>query len=746
MSQTALVRGVLVVLGLLCASALPALAQPVPSREPGSTHVFPAGGQRGTKFAVRVGTQCFPPSSRWQMDGAGVSVSPVLAREAQPHYETSARRVPTETPIYFAREWDSVVEIAADAAVGPRLWCIHSARGGSGRRPFVVGDLPEIIESESNSLPERAESVSLPVTINGQIAGERDVDYYRLTLEAGQAVRCELAASRLGSPLDAVIEIRDPEGGRATVSEQRVGCDPIVTFRAAQSGWYTLMIANLGYYGGPEYVYRATLTVGDAAESGTMPIGDPILAIEAKKDDTAQEATLMAAPQQIVGCFERPGDEDWWRLVTPRDAALSIVCEPSPAGVPTLPRLELFDAQNRPLTQASSVDDARRQARLEWRSAEEQTVLLRVRDVQQATRGGPEFQYRLRVRVNEPDFELRLAADYASIVPGGKLTLDVAALRSGGLSGPIELVAEGLPPGVTAEAASIGEKKAAGKLVLTAAGDAQPAQAFLKVVGRAKIGERTIERAATAPHQGHDPDGVSCGPASVADLHFTVQHKPVFRLFCAEAYQYGHRGSVHPYLMEIERLDGFDGPVTLQIGDRQNRDLDGIEMFETVIPPGATQAFMPIYLPEDMHVNVQSQSQLYIQGHAVFMDRTGQQQSLLVVSEKRNIIRTMPPVVKLKAVDQELAVHAGTTLECRLQLERTPNFSGPMQIELLAPPPGFSAEPATIPANESATVVKVQVTSERPAQPQTTLRFRARGQLSTGTRIVSETILHVVWK
>jgi hypothetical protein len=122
-----------------------------------------------------------------------------------------------------------------------------------------VGDLPELVETEANSLPERAESVSLPITINGQIAGERDVDYYRFTLEAGQVVRCELAAARLGSPLDPVLEVRDPEGRRATVSEQRVGCDPIVTFRWPQRAVHA-DDRQPGILGPPEYVYRAMLT------------------------------------------------------------------------------------------------------------------------------------------------------------------------------------------------------------------------------------------------------------------------------------------------------------------------------------------------------------------------------------------------------------------------------------------------------------------------------------------------------
>jgi hypothetical protein len=103
-------------------------------------------------------------------------------------------------------------------------------------------------------------------------------------------------------------------------------------------------------------------------------------------------------------------------------------------------------------------------------------------------------------------------------------------------------------------------------------------------------------------------------------------------------------------------------------------------------------------------------------------------------------------VVKLKAVDKQLVVHEGKTLECRLELERTPNFTGPMEVELRAPHPGFSADPVTIQANQTAAVVHVHVPANRPPHANTTLRFRARGQLPTSTPIVSEATLNVVWK
>jgi hypothetical protein len=729
------VRSVIYLVVALSVAASVAQAQPVPSREPGSTHVFPAGGRRGTRVAVRVGTECFPPLSQWTMEGSGVTVSGLLSTKVHPQYEPSARREPTEVPISYCREWESTVDLSPDAELGQRLWCISSARGGSGRRPFMIGDLPEFIETEPNSLPQRAERIELPVTVNGQIAGERDLDYYCFAVDVGQWVRCEVVSARLGSPLDPEIQVCDQDGRRLVITEQRIGCDPVVNFLAPNTGTYTFLISNVGQYGGPEYVYRATLSIaGNTPETAVD---------ESPSNDTSSAATNVSMPLALDGCFERPGDEDWFLFAVGKGDAVSIACDPKPAGTPTIPCLELLDARTTSLAKSSGAIGYRRQARLEWRSPEQSTVFLRVRDLQQLNRGGPEFRYHLSVRVNEPGFELRLPADFANVLPGGKLTLEVAALRRGDFDGPIELRAERLPPGVTADAASIATNEERGKLVVAAADDARPGQAFVKIIGRATLGGQSAERVAIAPHLGCDADGVSVESADVADVHLTLQHKPVFRLFCAEAYQYGHRGSVHPYLMEIERLDGFNGPVTLQIGDRQNRDLDGIEMMETIIPADATQAIMPIYLPEDMHVNVQSQSQLYVQGHAVFTDRWGERQSLLVVSEKRNIIRTLPPVVKLKAMDKQLVGHPGETLECRFQLERTPLFQGAMQIELQQPHAGFFSEPKTIDPGATTVVIPVQVADDAPLRS-TTLKFVARGRINSDVPLVSQATVEFI--
>jgi hypothetical protein len=239
---------------------------------------------------------------------------------------------------------------------------------------------------------------------------------------------------------------------------------------------------------------------------------------------------------------------------------------------------------------------------------------------------------------------------------------------------------------------------------------------------------------------GADSEGVSLASPTLDRLHLTVQHKSVFKLSCSEHYQYAHRGTVYAYLMDIERLDGFDGQVTLQIGDRQNRDLDGIEMIETVVPPGQLQATMPIYLPETMHINVQSQSQLYTQGFATFTDQFGQQQSLLVLSEKRNMLRSMPPVVKLKAVEPQITATPGGTAICRLRLERTSNFDGPMRIELVDAESSLAlaADKVSFGSGQSEVEVAIRISDAMPSGAECTLKFRATGHLNSNIVVISE--------
>ena len=68
------------------------------------------------------------------------------------------------------------------------------------------------------------------MTVNGQIYGERDVDCFRFTAEAGQVISCEVIAGRLGSRLDPVVELLDSNGRKVEAELANVGTDPVLVF------------------------------------------------------------------------------------------------------------------------------------------------------------------------------------------------------------------------------------------------------------------------------------------------------------------------------------------------------------------------------------------------------------------------------------------------------------------------------------------------------------------------------------
>ena len=773
---------------IACVAEL-AMAQQVPT-DPTSTHIFPAGGRRGTQVNVRVGGECLPPGTRFRFFGDGVSAPVELGEPAIGQYAPSPRRKPGEQPMTYPREWHSQIQLDADASLGVKLWRLSCARGGTGGRPFIVGDLPEFIETEPNSQAEQSELVQMPVTINGQIAGESDLDYFRFQAKAGEIVSVDVAAARLGSILDPLVQVIGPDGLRVAADESRIGADPVLAFRAAVSGEYQLLISNITFKGGPSYVYRITLSTapliqyafppggqvattrdidffaltGDGsrhrlsdrvtfpaspgefwrrgpqeANANPLVVSDLPESVEAADNVTRDKATPIDIPQIVSGQFETINDEDWYRIACQKDVPLTIECSSYPRWSPALPVVAITNADGGVLATASAVQPPRGIIRLEWQPPADGHYWLRLRDLQQGVRGGTEFIYRLRVQRAVPDFSITLKSDVINVVQGGRVEVDVAIERRGGFTAGIELAIEGLPTGIRVEGVQVAARQPTAKLVLIADAEARSGDLNLRIKGKAEINGQVVEHLAQATHLGHDVDGVGLGTTEVDHVQLTIVHKPVFKLYCNEAYQYAHRGTIYPYLMEVERLDGFDGPIRIQMADRQIKDLDGIEIPPTTVAPGQSQFLLPLFLPETMHINVQAHSNVYAQGHVEFQDKFGQKQTLLVVSTMRCMIRTLPTVVKLRPVNRDLGAQPGGTLRCPLALDRTSHFTGPMQIELVSAVPGITAETATIGADQTEAEVVIHVAPTMTPSKNVTLKFRALGNMSGDAKVVSET-------
>ncbi|MCH2398383.1 MAG: hypothetical protein MK364_04695, partial [Pirellulales bacterium] len=112
----------------------------------------------------------------------------------------------------------------------------------------------------------------------------------------------------------------------------------------------------------------------------------------------------------------------------------------------------------------------------------------------------------------------------------------------------------------------------------------------------------------------------------------------------------------------------------------------------------------------------------------------------LVVSEKRNMLRTLPPVVKLIAATPRIVLGAENVLRCHLKLKRTSNLTGPMRIELVDPPQDLplQIEPTFIQAGQTDVVIPLRLTEVVMPSREFQLTFRATGKMESGVDIISE--------
>ncbi|MGH7193013.1 MAG: hypothetical protein ACREJM_05685, partial [Candidatus Saccharimonadales bacterium] len=133
-----------------------------------------------------------------------------------------------------------------------------------------------------------------------------------------------------------------------------------------------------------------------------------------------------------------------------------------------------------------------------------------VRDLYASSRGDPRFVYRLCIRPEQPDFRLAALPKFPGSQPnqqqslvwtphlrkGGCDEIEVVAFRRDGFDGEIEVTAEGLPAGVTAQPVTIGSNRNSTTLVLTAAENAAATTAPFRIVGKAKLPSGEVTRLA----------------------------------------------------------------------------------------------------------------------------------------------------------------------------------------------------------------------------------------------------------
>lgn len=744
---------------------------------PAALYIFPAGGQRGTTVSFRVGGMYLHEGCPFEMPGAGVQAVSRIERTQTVWFEGPVIPIPdSQRQEDYPKDYAGTVSIAADASLGPRAWRVWTSQGAVSARPFIVGDLPEIVEDEIDGAPFPV-AVKLPVTINGRIFPREDVDVWSFEARAGQSLTCAVLAGKLGSPLEPRVEILDPNGRRLAESSPTFATDAFVRFVAPATGKYQARIHDINFGGLQPYVYRLTVTDGpwvdrvyplggrrgttarfalsgealpaDPVEislpgdgpdfqvhvnsawgnSLTLDLSDDREVLETEPNEDPKQLAVQDIPAVFNGRVDRAGDVDCWAFRASKGDEYEFDLRAARLGSPLDSVVILLDSHRKELARADDISNTQTDSHLRFKFSADGLYFVRVEE-RLASRGGPDFAYRLCVRPARQDYLLRVTpeknnlpgGDALTILRGSQVRFGVEAERLGGFEGEIRLTLDGLPDGVTvvptvagkpgAKApspvddnnghATIPAKQPRVIVTLKADSTAKIQTVRLMIRGTATVGDKTITRTARARPVAWD--------AEFDNVHLAVALPTPFKVQGVFETKYAHRGSVFKRHYAIDR-GGFSGPLTVELADKQNRHLQGVTGRKMSIPADATEFDYFVSLPPWMEIGRTSRSVVALVGEIEEPDGTKHKVSSTSDAQADQIIVLVDPErLSIELNRKSLIATAGETATVPVRIGRGPGMVGPIIVELIAPAHvrGIEAESLTIPPDQTEATLRLR--------------------------------------
>ena len=741
--------------------------------------MLPSGGKAGTTVDVVIGGYDWTPDMqilvhdpRIKLEIVGKSTG-VLITEPPYWFGYKARGYAWPLP----REFPAKLTIPADVPSGPIRWQVANANGASPVAQFYVGSLPEIAEDPKSKGPQQLPT--LPVTVSGQIRRIEEIDRYQFSVSKTGPVTIEIFARRLNSPLHGMLKVRDPSGRVVLDIADTEGRDFATTMLATAGINYEISLHDLDFAGDRSYVYRLTVaaaprvlaaypaagqrgqtrpvefvgiglaTGSDKLESVTRDVAFPANAdattfdysvqtewgiaapVKLLVSDVAESVkpptgdSVLTAPGAVTGAIGQRFGSEQHSVTLTKGQVWDVAAQAKRLNSPLDLELTVFGPDGK---QVATNDDAAGSTDSEISLTVPADGLYRIVVSDRSGKSGSrEANYRLAISAPREDLELSLPP-LLNVVSGSQGKLALKATRKGGFKGPIPVTISGLPAGVTApENLVIPEGKNDLTIDLTCAADAAVKSSLCSISTSVAIGGQMVTRTA--------------GPMALA-----MTMKPRIKLTPEglDDVRKVHRGSTYLFPMLIERLEGYAGPITLEMTAKQQRHRQGLASDEFIVPPDAKRVEYPIFVPEWMETT--KTSRMILNGAVQIPDPQGNVRTLLQRQELRFGILPEGALMKLSHPPGEIKATAGSTIKVPLSLSIASELKDPIEISIVANEVNqgaFKGNTITLVPGQKLAVYEIQVTAEAARKKEQEVTVRAKALKDGRWPVISETSLTV---
>jgi WD40 repeat protein len=311
------------------------------------------------------------------------------------HEKLAVKLIAVESPTQVE------IEVAAAAEL-PRgryeIW-LTNAGGQSNPQALHVDDLPQATEVEPNDALVQATSTSVPADLWGVLGAKGDIDSFAFEARAGQRLVFLVAAGSIGSKADVVLTLYDARG-RLLADQNEAGSDPLMAFTVPADGRYVIQVSDLTRSGSAEHFYR--LSLGElAVATGVFPlsmaagretevevtglnvpaglkvkvpaavsgevdvpldaktyrqrkplkilVGNLPETLEVEPNDSAAQATPLNVPGTVGGRIQTAADNDYFRFQSNAGQTWIVETDAERRGSPVDTVIEVLSADGKPI-------------------------------------------------------------------------------------------------------------------------------------------------------------------------------------------------------------------------------------------------------------------------------------------------------------------------------------------------------------------------------------------------------------